>query len=196
MQTTGLADLAGCALTRGGYISQAQFLFSADFGRALCRLVIKTGGRRAAGRVIRLTPLRTTPSYVSSNFALACKTLASQASGKRRGCSAPGSGSQTRVVARIDSLRSAKGYLAILRSLLQSTPSGRGYYSALLDAIAAQARPKNARAAPRGLHKAAGPLPGHNTNKSKTLGPPSRPETTNCRRLLGGAVVSTAMARP
>ena len=29
----------------------------------------------------------------------------------------------------------------------------------------------DARAAPRGLHKAAGPLPGHNTNNTKTLGP-------------------------
>ena len=37
----------------------------------------------------------------------------------------------------IDSLRGAKGYLAILRSLLQYTASGRGYYSQLLDAIAA-----------------------------------------------------------
>ena len=75
-------------------------------------------------------------------------------------------------MASINSLRSATGYLAILRSLLQYTPSGRGNYSALLDAIAAHKLDQNdARAAPRGLHKAAGPLPGHNTNNTKTLGP-------------------------
>ena len=75
-------------------------------------------------------------------------------------------------MASINSLRSATGYLAILRSLLQYTPSGRGNYSALLDAIAAhKLDQKNARAAPRGHIETAGPLPGHNTNNTKTLGP-------------------------
>ena len=41
-----------------------------------------------------------------------------------------------------------------------------------LDAIAAHALDQNdARAAPRGFTAAAGPLPGHNTNNTKTLGP-------------------------
>ena len=43
---------------------------------------------------------------------------------------------------------------------------------ALWDAIAAHKLDQNdARAAPRGATKAAGPLPGHNTNNTKTLGP-------------------------
>jgi len=46
---------------------------------------------------------------------------------------------------------------------------------------------KNARAAPRGLHKAAGPLPGHNTNKSKTMGPANTTyDDKPAARLLGG----------
>jgi hypothetical protein len=41
-----------------------------------------------------------------------------------------------------------------------------------LDAIAAHKLDQNdARAAPRSFTKAAGPLPGHNTDNTKTLGP-------------------------
>ena len=87
----------------------------------------------------------------------------------------------------IDFLRSAKGYLAILRSLLQYTPSGRGYYSALIDAIAAQKLDHNARAAPRGLHKTTGPLPRRNQLTKKAMGPAGAPHNDKpAARLLGG----------
>ena len=97
----------------------------------------------------------------------------------------------------IDSLRSAKGYLAILRSLLQYTPSGRGYYSALLDAIAAQ----KARPTMLALRRAAYIRPqvrclATTPTTQKRWGPPTPPTTTNLPRgCLVGAVVSTAMAK-
>ena len=100
-------------------------------------------------------------------------------------------------MASINSLRSAKGYLAISRSLLQYTPSGRGYYSALLDAIAAHALNRTMLA----LRRAAYIRPqvrclATTPTTQKRWGPPTPPNTTNLPRgCLVGSVVSTAMAK-
>ena len=76
--------------------------------------------------------------------------------------------------------------LAVAASLLRT--SCRTTDSCSLDAIAAHKLDQNdARAAPRGLHKAAGPLPGHNTNNTKTLGPAGATHDDKpAARLLGG----------
>ena len=88
-----------------------------------------------------------------------------------------------------------------MRSLLQYTPSGRGYYSQLLDAIAAHARSTNKMLALRRaalLRPQVRCLAAFNppTTQKKQWGPPTPPNTTNLPRgCLVGAVVSTAMAK-
>ena len=76
---------------------------------------------------------------------------------------------------------------AVAASLGLVPPACRTTAAPLTPVAAHALDKKNARAAPRGLHKAAGPLPGHNTNKSKTMGPA---DTTGdhkpAARLLGG----------
>ena len=182
----GLADLAGVMhpTRRRPSIRQcaAQLRFSPHFKTDAKAPAIQRRAARPWRSGAREFDLRKFSVGLRKHFALACKTLANT----------PRSQSQQRArlrlvlrdpgVCSIDSLRSAAGYLAILRSLRASTRPLAEVTTALLDAIAAHAldHKRCSRCAAR-LHKAAGPLPSHHHPNTKRWGPPAPPTTTNLR---------------